>query len=227
MCPSSVIVDDPKRALPPDQWPPSNNGGGDGGDGDGRGDAQPPEPGPPVSAARLAVIFVCATAVMLFSAVISALLIMRGSLGEWPPPNYPRVSGALWVSTLLILASSVVGFAATRIREGARRSVLSRRLGATWILGLAFCVSQAVIWQKTTTEGLGLDQSNTFTSLFYMITGLHVLHVLGGMIFLTRSVIEVRSDRDFKDLRAAVANCMLYWHFVGIVWCILFGFIYA
>ncbi|MFT7616483.1 MAG: cytochrome c oxidase subunit 3 [Planctomycetota bacterium] len=222
----SAILEDPKTNEPPAVWPPDDEGGGGGGGGSGSG-GQQNNSGPPVSAARLAVVIFCASVVMLFAGILSALVILRRESGAWPPPDAPTLVRDLWISTGFIVASSLAGFWAMIGAKPERRRQLTRRVALTWILGLGFCVSQMALWNSLLSAGVQLEYSANFTALFYMITALHVLHVFGGMIFLAKCYFRGRAGVDFRDLKASCGNCMIYWHFVGVVWYVLFAFLHS
>ncbi|MCB9832374.1 MAG: cytochrome c oxidase subunit 3 [Planctomycetes bacterium] len=219
---AATVTEDRSRVRPPDVWPPDDGDGGGGGGGDGQ---TPQEGGPPLSASRLAVIFLCASIVMFFSAAISALVIFRDQLGSWPPPNYPDMRGPLWLSTALIAASSVAGFLAMAAARPEDRARFRALLALTLALGLAFCVSQGSIWRDISASSLTRIASSNFNALFYFITGLHVLHVGFGLIYLGRCVVGAGRADDFARLRHACGNCMIYWHFIGVVWLVLLGFL--
>ena len=226
VCPS-LTLEDPKTAEPPVVWPPDDGDGGGGGGGDGHGRNQPNDSGPPVSAARLALVIFCGSVVMLFSGILSALVILREDGGVWPPPNAPNLVRDLWISTGFIFLSSLMGFWTMRAARPEKRAGLAGRIGLTWLLGMGFCVSQVLVWRSLMAAGVVLENSSNYTALFYMITVLHALHVVGGMYFLLRCYFRARASTDLRELRASCSNCMLYWHFVGIVWYILFGFLHS
>ncbi len=223
MSSSSAILDDPQIVDPPVAWPPSEGGGGGGGG----GPQKPNDSGPPVSATRLAVVVFCGTVVMLFAGILSALVILRGDSGAWPPADAPTLVRDLWISTCFILASSLVGFWSMGAKRPEQRTQLVKRVGLTWVLGLGFCLSQVFLWKSLVGAGVVLEGSPNFTALFYMITALHVLHVLGGMFFMGKCFLRGRAGADFQDFKASCGNCMLYWHFVGVVWYCLFWFLHA
>ncbi len=219
---SATITKDRRSTQPPDVWPPDD---GDGGGGDGPG-GSPHESGPPLSASRLAVIFLCASVVMLFAAAISALVIFRDQQGSWPPPNYPDVTFGLWVSTALIALSSLGGVVAMRIARPENRAGFRNWLALTLALGLGFCASQGWIWSELSASRLTDISSSNFNALFFLITGLHVAHVAGGVFYLARCVWRAGGVAPFQPLRHVCGNCMIYWHFIGLVWLALLAFLH-
>ncbi len=164
---------------------------------------------------------------MLFAGILSALVILRREAGEWPPNEAPTLLRDLWTSTGIILASSIAGLWAMGAASPDKRQVLIRRIGITWLLGLGFCLSQVAVWSSLVEAGVILRHADNFAALFYLITVLHVLHVLGGMYFLGRCYLQGRASADFRQLRASCANCLIYWHFVGLIWLVLFGFLHS
>jgi cytochrome c oxidase subunit 3 len=121
----------------------------------------------------------------------------------------------LWVSTNLILASSLTFEAARRVWRYGLHRVASRFLRATACLGVAFLASQLTAWRALLHSGAYLGQ-NPFSSFFYLFTGLHAAHLLGGLIALFVVVLG-RSIR--RELVEAVCY---YWHFLGVLWIGLF-----
>ncbi len=226
MVTSSAILEDPKASDPPDVWPPDDDSGGGGGGG-GQGGPGPNNSGPPVSPMRLAVVIFCGSVVMLFSGILSALVILRKESGVWPPSGAPTLVRDLWVSTSIIVLSSLAGFWAMRAAKPEHRDQFVTRIGITWALGFGFCISQVLVWRSLSEAGVVLENSANFTALFFTITALHVAHVMGGMFFMGKCFVGGRAGLDFRDLKASCGNCMLYWHFVGVVWLILFGFLHS
>ena len=171
---------------------------------------------------RLGMWVALAGIVMLFTALTSAYIVRTASANDWRPIAIPNV---LWLSTLVIIVSSVTF-------EGARRALKSQDddgyghwLIATTILGLAFLVSQLWAWRQLVGQGIYLS-SNPHSSFFYLLTGAHALHLLGGLLALT--FLWVRSRRKITEAalvakRQAAADAVtIYWHFMDGLWIYLF-----
>lgn len=158
---------------------------------------------------------------MLFAASIVGYLVVRSRAAEWPPPGMPRLPEGLWISTLIILLTSgAIEGAIRRIRaddRGATRWLLA----STWILGLGFLISQTINWLGLVRAELTV-QSNLYAFTFYMLTGLHAAHVLGGLIAL--GFVTVRAFRGSYDAarHAGVSYMRSYWHFLAGVWLVMF-----
>jgi cytochrome c oxidase subunit 3 len=155
---------------------------------------------------------------MSFAAFTSALYVRQGS-GDWIHLVVPRL---LYVNTAVLLLSSIPLEMARRafmnvpeLEAGALRKSL-RWLGITLLLGLAFVVGQYLVWRELAAQGLYLA-TNSNSSFLYVFTGVHALHVLGGIAGLLR--LLVRMTRKHVTLRRnSVTNTVIYWHFMGVLW---------
>ena len=193
-----------------------------GGDGDGDGHWQQNNSGPPISMPRIGLMFIIAGAVMLFAAFITSHVVLRFSAEAWPPANTPTLPDTLWFSTLLIALSSVPAQLAVRAARVGATKRLQGMVMTTLLLGLAFCVFQSMVWNDLVHEGLTM-RSSQLGSNFYCLTVLHVLHVVGGIAYLGVTLRDALHARFTPQDNERVANCMIYWHFVGILWYTLFA----
>lgn len=217
---SSVTIEKP-RLDPPDVWPPDDGDGGGGGGGD--GSPEPHESGPPITSSRMATLFVLAMVTMFFAGWFSLAVILGAGDGGWPPPDFPDVRGNLWTSTIVIALSSFTGVLAARSAIRGRLTPLRYWLFSTLCLGFAFCATQAMLWRHLVELGTHVNGGN-FGALFYSLTGLHVAHVVGGIVFLTLCFARAMTHHRLRGLTESVRNCMLYWHFVGVIWYVIFTY---
>jgi cytochrome c oxidase subunit 3 len=159
---------------------------------------------------------------MLFTALTSAYVVRAGTSNDWRPVVMPRL---LWLSTALILVSSLTFEVARRTLKGGNTSAYQRWLLLTVLLGLGFLATQLISWRQLTSQGIYLA-SNPHSSFFYILTGAHALHLLGGILGL--DFLLLRSWRNGfaehgKAKRQAVVNAVaLYWHFMFGLWIYLF-----
>ncbi|MFS8048623.1 cytochrome c oxidase subunit 3 [Rhizobium sp. BR 314] len=154
----------------------------------------------------------------LFTLLISAYL-TRLSGSDWWSIPIPRL---LWVNTAALAASSVtLQWAKTEARLD-RSEMLNTALAVTFALALLFLVGQALAWRQLVAAGYVLAD-NPSNSFFYMITGLHGLHILGGLFVLGRTTIRARISPVLARVRLSVDLCAIYWHFMLVVWLILFA----
>jgi cytochrome c oxidase subunit III len=187
--------------------PPDAPTGGDGGSGSGGILADP---------ARLGLWLFLGTITMLFVGFTSAYIARRASPG-WggnltPPP-------LLWANTLALLASSVTV-------EGARRRLRRWEPGVvTWLgvsgaLGALFVAGQMAVWRSLTAQGVLLAAS-AHNSFFYLLTGLHVVHLLGALVWFL--VVLTKAHRlAYTPGQDGLGLFATFWHFLDGLWVYLF-----
>jgi cytochrome c oxidase subunit 3 len=156
---------------------------------------------------------------MMFAALTSALYVREGAATDWHHIVLPPI---LWFNTLALVASSVALEVARR-RVGAfmrgqesNRSVPMLWLQITMLLGVVFVIGQYLAWLNLRSQGLYLP-TNPNSSFFYVFTGVHALHVLGGLGGLTRVMLKFRSTTN-PLRRSTLDATSYYWHFMGMLW---------
>jgi cytochrome c oxidase subunit 3 len=155
---------------------------------------------------------------ILFAAALAGYLIIRSRAEVWPPPGSPALPAGLWVSTAILAVLSGVLVMAVRRARAARASETARLLAAATTLGAAFLVAQAANW-------LRLDAAAERTMLvfgFWMLTVLHALHVLGGLVPLAIATARADRGRYLADPEP-VELVASYWHFLGVTWLAIFA----
>ena len=169
-------------------------------------------------AAKIGLGFFLAVVGSLFTLLISAYS-MRLQMADWWPLPVPAV---LWFNTGLLIVSSL---SLEWAKASARRTDMER-LRAGLLAGggfaIAFLVGQLLAWRQLNAEGYFLA-SNPANSFFYLITGMHGLHVSGGLIALARTIVRARRATDVSKVRLGVELCAIYWHFLLFVWLVLFA----
>lgn len=154
----------------------------------------------------------------LFTLLISAYLGRMGAADWWGIP----IPGLLWVNTAALAASSLaLQWAKTEARLD-RRDMLNLALAAAFATAVLFLAGQVLAWRQLMSAGYVLSD-NPSNSFFYMITGLHGLHILGGVFVLGRTAIRARIGPVPAGIRLSVELCATYWHFMLVVWLILFA----
>jgi cytochrome c oxidase subunit 3 len=217
----ATVLQPPRAEL--EQQPPVNNGKGPGGGfrglAPGGGDLRlmKDHSGEPT---RTGIWVGLAAIAMMFAALTSALYVREGSgYADWTHIELPPI---LWFNTLALVASSVTLELARRRIAAFMRGRESGRAGssfwlnATMFLGLVFVVGQYAAWLKLRSEGLYLP-TNPNSSFFYVLTGVHVVHVLGGLGGLSRVMLKFRSA-SHPLRRSTMDATSYYWHFMGMLW---------
>jgi cytochrome c oxidase subunit 3 len=125
---------------------------------------------------------------------------------------------------LLILSSFTCQFAVWGIRRDDRTAFL-RSMTVTVILGITFLLMQATDYTALGSEGLTLS-SGTFGTTYYTLTGFHGAHVFGGVIMLSVVLYRGMAGQFSARHHDAVEGASLYWHFVDVVWILLFSLLY-
>lgn len=192
---------------------------------------------PSVTAPRVGLVVFLAVVTSVFALTVSAYL-MRMEMGtDWQPVPVP---GLLWVNTaVLVLASLALQVAwsmagrlekgmAGRGESGVAGRDGTRRLRGALVLGggftLAFLVGQLLVWQRLDAAGYYLA-ANPANAFFYLLTALHGAHLLGGLVAWGRVLTRLHGGAGVAKLRASVELCALYWHFLLLVWVLLFGLV--
>lgn len=176
----------------------------------------------------LGIISIC----MAFGGLTSAYLV-RKAAGQWVDFSMPA---AFFTSTVLILVSSATVHVAHIANKKGHVWLTLLGLSLTMILGALFCWYQIQGWQELTNAGIYLD-GNPSGSFFYIITGMHGVHLAGGILFLAlaffRSIWmfvikkqnETYLDPKLETLRIRTDLLSMYWHFMDLLWIYLFVFL--
>jgi cytochrome c oxidase subunit 3 len=154
----------------------------------------------------------------LFALFISAYS-MRMNMVDWRALPMPRL---LWFNTAALILSSV---ALQGAYIAARRSNIDGvivGLCAGGASAVTFLIGQLLAWRELSAEGYFLA-SNPANSFFYLITAVHGLHLMGGLVALGRVTAKVWHGVAVSQLRLSVELCAIYWHFLLLVWLVLLG----
>jgi len=167
-------------------------------------------------AAKVGLNVFLAVVASLFALFISAYF-MRMQLPDWQ--SLP-VSRLLWLNTGMLFLSSIAlqwtkGAASRGDMEGVRLGLLAGGVSA-----LAFLAGQLLAWRYLSEGGYFLA-SNPANSFFYLLTGLHGLHMLGGLVALARTMVRAWRGGDLSRVQLSVGLCTTYWHFLLAIWLVL------
>jgi cytochrome c oxidase subunit 3 len=179
-----------------------------------------------ISSSLLGMVLFIASEVMFFGGLFGAYFTLRTAAPQWPPPGTPHLEDwyALVLTAILVSSSVTMQLGVYAIRRGDQRA-LTRWLGISLVLGLAFLSGQANEYRMLIGEGLTLS-SGVFGSTFFTLTGFHGAHVAGGAAFILVVLLRARSGQFTARYHDTVEMCSYYWHFVDVVWLGLVSTIY-
>ncbi len=171
---------------------------------------------------------------MLWVAIISMIMVFAGLTSayiistkreDWVSFNLPN---AFYISTVLIILSSLTFLLAKRAIKNNRKSQTSLFLSFSLLLGIAFVISQFYGFKELIAAGLYFtgNQSNIATSFLYVITLTHLVHVFAAILVLIFIVFKQLSGGYSKENYLGIELGSLFWHFLDALWIYLFLFFY-
>lgn len=163
----------------------------------------------------------------LFGLFIAAYYIRMGHghgatqvINDWRAVAEPPI---LWLNTVMLIVSSVVMQAARQAVARQQATHARRYLIAGGLLTIAFLAGQLTAWQQLSAAGYLLG-SNPAAAFFYVLTAVHGLHLLGGLFVWGRTVARMwTAGVELIDVRLSVELCSVYWHYLLLVWMVLFA----
>ncbi len=176
----------------------------------------------PIATGRFGMRLLVAALSMLFAASLVAYALIRSRAAVWPPAGVPALPDTLWISTVLILASSVTMQAALRAARAGRAGALRTGMLLTTLLGILFLVSQTLNWFSMVAAHL-TARTDLYGFTFFILTGLHAAHVVGGLIPLAVVTRRAFRGRYSAAFHPGVEYCAIYWHFLDVVWLVMFA----
>jgi len=172
---------------------------------------------------------------LIFFFLILSFLLTSDSFN---PKLVYRLPKSFVVSTLILLLSSFTIYKSVQYYNEEALTPLRRSLEITFFLGFIFCLLQLSGWLELQESDLFFSGSNKSSSFLYLISGLHGLHLIGGMIFILRVyLIALRADTDpvyalvtttspYEKMRIKMLS--IYWHFMDLLWVLIFlAFLWA
>ncbi|HME38891.1 MAG TPA: cytochrome c oxidase subunit 3 [Steroidobacteraceae bacterium] len=177
--------------------------------------------------ARIALWVFLAVITSLFGLFISAYFIRMGhghgamhGITDWRSVSKPPI---LWLNTgMLVLSGAAMQWARHAVKLNQRG-----RVAGFWFAGGAFAVlflvGQLIAWQQLRDSGYGLT-SGPAGAFFYVLTGVHGLHLLGGLAVWLKTMLRVRSrEVELIEVRLSIQLCTVYWHYLLLVWLVMFA----
>lgn len=199
-----------------------DNGGGNDGDDDGFNDSNTESYEKSFSKSKIFTWFLLICVLMMFGGLLGAyVVISTNKVLEWNPFNLPF---QVYISTALILISSFTYSVAQRAISSNNHQKSKNWLVATTVLGAMFISSQISAWFALVSRGYYM-KGNPYAAFFYIMTALHAVHVIGGIIALgyivLRSWQKTESKKELENRREISNAVGWYWHFMGGLWLVL------
>ena len=164
-------------------------------------------------------------ALVMFLAVVTSIFLLffvayaeRMELGDWYPIEEPFV---LWINTALLVLASIAMQRARKISAQEDGTFELPLLGGG-VFALAFLVGQYMAWEQLRDAGF-YAASTPASSFFYLFTALHGIHLVGGLYVWLRTVIRSRRGAEREKIRHSVELCSVYWHYLLLLWVVLFA----
>lgn len=177
-----------------------------------------PEGAFPVAPEKVALGFFLMVVAVIFS-LFTVSYFIRMELDDWTPLAEP---GQLWFNTgLLIISSVLFQWSRNLVKKNETRNLRLALFGGG-VFAIAFIVAQYLVWNGLRSQGVTIS-SNPADSFFYLLTGLHGAHMLGGLWVWSRTSIKLLSGAEPKQIKLSVELCTVYWHALLVVWLVLFG----
>jgi cytochrome c oxidase subunit 3 len=181
-----------------------------------------------ISNVVLGMLLFITSEVMFFAGLFAAYFNTRASNHPWPPEQFADIlnpfSLILVATVILVTSSFTCQFAVRAIRRDDRTGFI-RNIGVTFLLGIVFLLLQAYDYSLLFGEGMTLG-SGPFGTTYFTLTGFHGAHVFGGVIMLGVVLYRGMSGQFSSRHHDAVEAASLYWHFVDVVWILLFSILY-
>lgn len=163
--------------------------------------------------------------IMLFAGFTSAYIVRRAE-GNWFQFELPSM---FTFTTIIAVLGSISMFWAQRAAKRDELEQVKLALGLTLTLGIAFCYGQYLAAVEMIDNGLYFVNndmpSKISASFLYVIAGVHLAHIFGGLIYLTVMLVKSFQLKIHKKATLGISMCATYWHFVGILWIYLFLFL--
>lgn len=187
------------------------------------GDAgQPADTGiPGYPAKKMALYMFLAVISSLFALFFSAYIMRMDPHhgGDWHSIPKPAI---LWLNTLLLVCASITIERARRAAAHQQRSLLTVSLAAAGVFTLLFLGGQLYAWLELHDAGT-LHLSNPALGFFYLLTGVHAAHLIGGLYVWARALYRVSIGMNTPSIILGVELCAVYWHYLLLIWLVLFG----
>jgi cytochrome c oxidase subunit III len=176
-----------------------------------------------VAPGRVGLWVLMAVITSFFGLFISAYN-MRMMVPDWQPLTEPKL---LWLNTAMLIGSSLAFQWTSAAAELGDAPRVKTGLIVTGVLTIAFLAGQLLAWRELQASGAFLAGSPAI-AFFYLLTAVHGVHLLGGLSVWARTTVMMwRGGSELGRVRLSVGLCAMYWHYLLLVWLVLFGLLLA
>jgi cytochrome c oxidase subunit 3 len=165
------------------------------------------------------------TGLLMFLAVVSSFFLLfiisyytRSLFPDWEKLADP---GILWFNTFALVLASIAMQMASNAAKRKTDARMRNYLIVGGVLTLVFIAGQWMAWDQLVAAGFYAQENPAF-AFFYLVTGLHALHLMGGLLFLGRLGVNLSREDKRAKVRDSVMLCATYWHYLLLVWLLLF-----
>ncbi len=169
------------------------------------------------------LVLFLASDLMIFGGFIAAYFNLRSLADVWPPPGVTLDKASAAVGTVMLGVSSGSMLLVTHYLARNKFTVSRLWLGVSILLGTAFVLLSYRDWLANTFR---ID-TNAYGSIFYIMTGFHVCHVSAGVLLMIMLFANMRKAAFQRDRRAGAEAIGFFWHFVFLIWLLIWGSIYV
>lgn len=175
---------------------------------------------------KLGMWFFLASEIMFFTGLIGAYLVLRGATPEWPVPSTILNIPLTGINTFILICSSATLVKGLASAQDGDKEGMQVGLFLTVLLGALFLTIQMHEYHELIHEREFTPATGIFGACFFTLTGFHGMHVFGGVICLIFVFIRSLQGRYTPQEYRGIEVVGLYWHFVDLVWIILFTILY-
>ncbi len=182
--------------------------------------------GPPVDRGKFAIWVFLGTEIMFFTALIGTYIILRMGASEWPNPAHRLAVMITAGNTFILIVSSATVVAALNAIQRGDRQKFIKWWGLSILFGSFFVAVQMYEYWALLVQHEAYPKNDLFWSTFYVMTGFHGFHVIVGVIWMFCVWIAAMRGKYSAKNNVGIELAGLYWHFVDLVWVLLFTLVY-
>ncbi len=167
---------------------------------------------------RIALTIFLVVVSVIFS-LLAVTYYLRMDLGDWVPMADPSL---LWVNTGALIVSSVFFQLARNTAQGDNFSRSRALFMTAGLFAILFVIGQFIVWEQLSANGSGIS-SSAASSFFFLLTGMHVAHIIGGLWVWSRTTFRFFNQTDLPSVKLSIELCTTYWHFLLVLWVFIFA----